>query len=225
MKYVNILKSAIRQHWIMFLLVAFGFTGLYYASLLLLTMIRFGEIPNYLVFHDIIGIYAGILEGTPAMSDALMIMKDEAWLESGYKNPDYYGVATWSYMLIPPKMFLVFLLGVLLGIFAVLIVSSRRMSCNAGNNKKLFAAAGMGSSLVCMTSATLTWVVCCATPSWVVALAMLGMNASLALLLEPFGQIMMFIGLSIMVTIIAMLLRRLAVNIDDFNMRQPNLKY
>ena len=30
-----------------------------------------------------------------------------------------------------------------------------------------------------------SWVVCCATPTWVVSLAMMGMSASLALWLEP----------------------------------------
>lgn len=209
--YFSILTSSLRRHWKMFLLISVGFVIMYYSSLLLLTMLRFGEIPNYLEVYDIIGIYAGILDGTPSLSDALMIMKDEAWIETGYKNPDYYGVATWSYMLIPPKMLLVFLLGMLLGVFSVL-VTSRQRACAQGADRKMLAAAGLGSSLVCMTSATLTWVVCCATPSWVVALAMLGMNASLALFLEPLGQVMMALGLGIMMMIIVMQLRQLAAN-------------
>jgi hypothetical protein len=209
--YFSILIAAIRQHRNMFLLISFGFVIMYYSSLLLLTMLRFGEIPNYLEVYDIIGIYAGILQGTPSLSDALMIMKDEAWIETGYKNPDYYGVATWSYMLIPPKMVLVFLLGLLLGVFSVLL-TSRRRACAQKTDRKVMAAAGLGSSLVCMTSATLTWVVCCATPSWVVALAMLGMNASLALLLEPLGQVMMALGLGIMLMIIVLQLRQLAAH-------------
>ena len=207
--YFSILSSAIRQHWKMFLLVSVGSVIIYYGCLLLLTMLRFGEIPNYVEFYDIFGIYAGILDGTPSMTDALMIMKDEAWLETGYKNPDYYGVATWSYMLIPFKMLQVFLLGMLLGVFGVLM-SSRRRACAAKADKKLVAAAGLGSSLVCLTSATLTWVVCCATPSWVVALSMLGMNASLALLIQPLGSVMLALGLGIMLVIIVLQLRQLA---------------
>lgn len=207
--YLKLLTSTIKQHWRMFVLISIGFVVLYYASLLLLTMLRFGEIPNYVEIYDIIGIYAGVLEGTPSLRDALMIMKDEAWIETGYKNPNYYGVATWSYMLIPPKMLLVFLLGLLLGVFSVL-VTSRRRACAQKADKKMMAAAGVGSSLVCLTSATLTWVVCCATPSWVVALAMLGMNASLALFLEPLGKIMMVLGLGIMFIIIVFQLRQMA---------------
>ncbi len=207
--YARILINEIRQHWIMFLGISIGFVVMYYGSLLLLTMLRFGEIPNYVEFYDIFKIYAGIFEGTPSLSDALMILKDEAWIETGYKNPDYYGVATWSYMLIPPKMLLVLLLGMLLGVFSIL-VTSKRKACARGVDKKMVAAAGVGSSLVCLTSATLTWVVCCATPSWVVALAMLGMNASLALFLEPLGQVMMLLGLGIMFAIIIVQLRQMA---------------
>jgi hypothetical protein len=186
-------------------------------------MWRFGEIPNYLVFHPIIKIYAGILEGTPSMFDVLAIIMNEAWIETGYKNPEYYGVATWSYMLIPPKMFLVFLLGLLLGTFSVLIVASRKVACAVKTDKKLVAAAGVGSSFVCLTSATLTWVVCCATPSWVVALAMLGMNASLALFIEPLGKIMMGLGLGIMLFIIVMQLRQLATTMAGQPTQQWNL--
>jgi hypothetical protein len=46
----------------------------------------------------------------------------------------------------------------------------------------------------------------------VVALAMLGMNASLALLLEPLGQVMMALGLGIMLMIIVLQLRQLAAH-------------
>lgn len=221
--YFKILSLAIRRHWLLFSSISIGFVFLYYISLLLLTMLRFGEIPNYVVFHPIIDIYAGILRGTPSMTDALMIIKDEAWFETGYKNPEYYGVATWSYMLIPPKMILVLLLGMLLGTFSVLIVSSRKVACTLNTDKKLVAAAGVGSSFVCLTSATLTWVVCCATPSWVVALAMLGMNASLALLLEPLGQVMMVAGLGIMFFIVVMQLKKLAMTMSGQSPEQWNI--
>lgn len=206
--YKSILMSEIRRHWVLFVATSIGFVILYYTMLLLLAMWRFGEIPNYVEFYDIFHVYAGILKGTPSLSDALMIMKDEAWLETGFKNPEYYGVATWSYMLIPPKMLQVLLLGMLLGVFAVLAISKRK-ACAARVDKKMLAAAGLGSSLVCLTSATLTWVVCCATPSWVVALSMLGMSTSLALDLRPYGQDMMILGLGIMFVTIVLQLRQM----------------
>ena len=207
--YIRLTISLIRRHWLLFMLVSVGFPVYYYLALLLLTMWRFGEIPNYVEVYNIFHVYKQIFDGTPSLTDALMILKDEAWIETGYKNPEYYGVATWSYMLIPPKMLLVFLMGMLLGLFAVLTVSSRKMACQLKSEKKLVAAAGLGSTFVCLTSATLTWVVCCATPSWVVALSMLGMSSSLALWLEPMGKVMTMLGIGIMLVIIIYQLRNL----------------
>ena len=46
------------------------------------------------------------------------------------------------------------------------------------------AAASIAAAL---GNVTLSWVVCCSAPSWVVGLAMLGMSSSLALALEPLG--------------------------------------
>jgi len=207
--YIRLTISLIRRNWLLFLLISIGFPLFYYLVLLLLTMWRFGEIPNYVEVYNIFHVYKQIFDGTPSLTDALVILKDEAWIETGYKNPEYYGVATWSYMLIPPKMLLVFLMGMLLGLFAVLTVSSRKMACQLKSEKKLVAAAGLGSTFVCLTSATLTWVVCCATPSWVVALSMLGMSSSLALWLEPMGKVMTMLGIGIMLVIIIYQLRNL----------------
>lgn len=208
-KYFKLLGNAINQRWDILLLTSFGFLILYYVGLLLVTMLRFSEIPNYVEFYDVIGTYRLILEGTPSLQDALPILVAEPWFEAGYKNPEYYGVATWSFMLIPPKMFLVFLMGILLGVFAVLVNYSRNVACSVKTDKRLFAAAGMGSVLISLTSATLTWVVCCATPSWVVALAMLGMSASLALWLEPLGNFLSVGGLGLMLWIIVVQLKKL----------------
>lgn len=183
--------------------MAVGFTVLYYVVLLLFTMLRFGEIPNYFVFHDTLHVYTLIIEGTPSWLDALPILMAEPWFETGYKNPDFYGVATWSYMLIPPKMLLVLLMGIFLATFFVLKARSACMTGKRGvADGKLTTVAGLGTTFVSLTSATLTWVVCCATPSWSVALAMLGMSASLALWLEPIGNVLMIAGLGLLGTAI-----------------------
>jgi len=135
-------------------------------------------------------------------------------LETGFKDPLYYGVATWSYMLIPPKMLLVAIMGMLLGLFASLTLYKRKQACLLDNDRRLFAIAGIGTTFISLTSATLTWVVCCATPSWVVALAMLGMSASLALALEPLGQALTLAGFGLMAWIICVQLKRLVVTND-----------
>lgn len=216
-KYIRLTIAVAKNQWLVLLLVSAGFVILYYSSLLLLTMIRFGEIPNYVVFHDVIGTYGLILSGTPSWIDAIPIMIDEPWFETGYKNPLYYGVATWSYMLIPPKVFLVFIMGLLLGLFTALVLYSKQEQCAVETDKKLYAVAGVGSTFISLTSATLTWVVCCATPSWVVALAMLGMSASLALLLEPLGILLTISGLGLMVWIIIKQLKAITEANGEFS--------
>lgn len=210
--YFDIMRRTVANHRARWLGISLGFVVVYYAGLLLFTMLRFGEIPNYAVFHDVFGAYRLIFDGTPALADALPIMLDEAWFEAGYKNPLYYGVATWSYMLIPPKVLLVFLTGVLVATVAVLAATGREAACPA-SPLPAYATAGMGTALVGLTSATLTWVVCCATPSWVVSLAMLGMSVSLALWLEPAGMILTPLGLALIVGIIVKQLRDLAAAI------------
>lgn len=211
----GILVQAVRSRLGVWLMLSFGFLAGYYLLLLAATMIRFGEIPNYVVFHDIISIYGLILEGTPSLADAIPILLDEAWFETGYKNPDYYGVATWSYMLIPPKMLLVLFGGMLLATFYVLRKQSVHV-CSLAEQRTTTLGAGIGTSLIGLTSVTLTWVVCCATPSWVVALAMLGMNASLALFIEPIGKLLTFSGFAIFVIVIMKQLHSLAIS-EQFN--------
>jgi len=209
-KYLTLVSKASKQHWHVLLLVSVGFLVLYYSCLLLLTMIRFGEIPNYVEFYDLFHIYGLIFSGTPSLVDVIPILLEEAWFEAGYKNPAYYGVATWSFMLIPAKMFLVFFMGLLLGLFIVLVMYGKNKSCPFKTDKRLYAVAGMSSVFISLTSATLTWVVCCATPSWVVALAMLGMSASLALWLEPLGNLLTISGLVMMLWIIYSQLKSLS---------------
>jgi hypothetical protein len=49
-----------------------------------------------------------------------------------------------------------------------------------------------------LANATLFWVVCCATPTWVVALAMLGVSVSVAFVLEPLGPLLTAAGLALL---------------------------
>lgn len=191
--------------------IALGFTVTYYALVMVFTIVRFGEIPNYVEFYNIFHVYREIWDGTPSLLDMIPIAADEAWFETGYKNPLYYGVATWSYMLIPPKMLLVFVFGLLLGLFNALLAYSRSLGCDMQHKRGLLAGAGFGSTMIALTNITLTWVVCCATPTWVVALTMLGMSASLSLLLQPLGNVMTLLGLGVMALVILKQLKSLAM--------------
>jgi len=215
----NVAKQALFNKWRLLLAVNVGFVVAYYLLILLATMIRFAEIPNYLTVHDVLHNYYLVLTGTPSLVDAIPILFDEPWLEVGYKNPMYYGVATWSYMLIPLKMLPIILIGFLLGIFGALASFTKSHYCRLPDTQS-YTLAGIGSSLVGLTSVTLTWVVCCATPSWVVALAMLGMSASLALWIEPIGKLLTFSGMLLMVWVVMQQVRRLrdsAILVDNTN--------
>jgi hypothetical protein len=206
-----LLRQAVARHWRRWLAISAGFVVLYYAGLLLFTVLRFREIPNYVEIYDVVGSYRQILRGTPAWSDAWPILLDEPWLEAGFKDPHYYGVASWSYVLIPPKMLVVFLAGALLATILVLAARSRDTACpgSAAGRAPTYAAAALGSAFIGLTGATLTWVVCCATPSWVVALTMLGMSTSLALWLDPLGGTLTASGFLLLAGAIAHQLRRL----------------
>ena len=207
--YLTLAAAVCKQHWRALALTSIGFVVIYYTLLLLMTMLRFGEIPNYVEFHPVFHVYGLIFEGTPSLIDAFPIIMSEPWFETGYKNPAYYGVATWSYMLIPPKMLLVLLMGLLLGVFTATVLHAKQSACRIKTDNRLYAAAGVSSTFISLTSATLTWVVCCATPSWSVALAMLGMSASLALWLEPLGSFLTVIALVLMIVIIYFQLRNI----------------
>jgi len=189
--------------------VSLGFVVLYRAGLLLVTVARFRQLPNYLQLYDVLGSYRQIIHGTPAWADVWPILADEPWLEVGFKDPRYYGVATWSYLLIPPKLFVVFLAGGLLATITVLAGTIRRSACQR-SAAPAYAVAALGSAFVGLSSVTLTWVVCCAAPSWVVALTMLGMSASLALWLDPFGAALTAVGLLLLAGVVAGQLRQLA---------------
>lgn len=213
--YVDIVRRSVAEHWVRWCAISFGFLVSYYGGVMLLTMLRFGEIPNYVVFHDVFGNYRLIYDGTPALSDAVPIMLDESWFETGFKDPEYYGVASWSYMLMPPKMLLVLFTGALVATIAVLTARGKALACALSPGRQ-FAFAGVGSALVGLANVTLTWVVCCATPSWVVALSMLGMSVSLAAWLDPFGPLLTLSGLLMLGLIIARQARHLAgANAND----------
>jgi hypothetical protein len=47
---------------------------------------------------------------------------------------------------------------------------------------------------VALTSITMSWVVCCATPTWVVGLAIMGLGVSTSLWLEPLGTWLSYAG-------------------------------
>lgn len=171
---------AIRGSFGRWLAIAIGAAALYNAALLAATILRFGTWPNYVKVHDLIDAVRLIFKGTPDLVDALALLSDEIWIEIGYMHPSFR-VAEWSFNIMPARLSLVLLGGALLATFVVL-----GRACKA-RSRSSAAAVGAGSTLIAFTSATLMWVVCCSSPSWVVGLAMLGLGVSTSLALEPLG--------------------------------------
>lgn len=205
------IQSAIAPRVWRWLATAFAFLALYYAALLLSLIVRFGEWPNYVTFYNWPSNVLRIFASTPSWSDALEISAAEWLLEVGYMNYDFgHGISEWSMTLLPLSMAVIFLLGLLISsIWAV--VSASAVSC-PHHIRRAPAALGSGFAalLIGFTNITATWVVCCASPSWIVGLSMLGLSASAANWIEPIGPWLSIAGFATLIAILLLLsLRRL----------------
>lgn len=193
---VTLILRAIRDHIGRWLAIAVGAAVLYNAALLAATMLRFETWPNYVKVHDLVDAVRLIFKGTPDLTDALTLLGDEIWIEIGYMHPSFR-VAEWSFNVMPARLSLVLLGGALLATYVVL-----GRACTA-RSRSSAAAVGAGSTLIAFTSATLMWVVCCSSPSWVVGLAMLGLGVSTSLALEPLGLPLTLSGFALLLAGIA----------------------
>lgn len=214
MKQLYATYTLIKHYRWRWLALSLGFTVLYYVMILVFTVIRFQEIPNYVNVENVFHVYHLILANTPSMHDAIPIMFNEAFFETGFKDPNYYGVATWSYMLIPPKMLVVLFMAMLFTTFMILKSHTKQTACMQKKpivpTTKLTTTASIGTMLISLTNVTLSWVVCCATPNWSVALSMLGLSSSISLWLDPYGVYMTIMGLVLLVVAIFYQARYLA---------------
>ncbi len=187
--------------------LALGFIAGYHVLLLGAMVVRFGHWPNFAKSYDVFEAVRLIIAGTPSWSDAFSILLAEPMFDVGYLSPQWR-IAEWSLMILPQQFAQVTLLGFLVATFVVLLVVGRTQ-CSAPRGWWLAATVGAGMSSLC--SATLFWVVCCAAPTWVVGLAMLGMSVSIATALEPAGALLTAIGFILLAAAIAAQLRRIAI--------------
>lgn len=193
-----IIGSTIAARKGLWLLMTLGFVIAYYGGLLLSVIIRFEQLPNYATLHDYIHNVAGIIRSTPSISDMLPIIADEWLLEIGYMNRDYgRGVAEWSIEIIPAKAVIVLILGAFVAT-NVLLLRRLPRACAAAVRYSGLGATGLGAAFVGFTSVTLTWVVCCAAPSWAVGLALLGVSVSTAFGVQPYGTAITLAGFAML---------------------------
>ena len=206
MRTLSTIRTDIRSNWKSMALHGLIFALLFQVLMMVALIVRFQDLPNYVTFYDWIGNAIWIIQSTPSWRDVAPIIWEEWLIEIGYMNYDYgSGISEWSLNVVPSRLFVLFVLGAMLSLCLALV---RRDTCEGGASTTLRATTGLGAILVAMTNATMSWVVCCATPSWVVGLAMLGLGVSTSLALETMGPVLTYAGFGTLVAVILFLARR-----------------
>jgi hypothetical protein len=201
------LLDAIRARPVLWAVYALGFVAAYHALLLVAMVLRFGHAPNFIKVYDIADAYRLTFAGTPSLRDAFGIASGEPWLDVGYMSPQW-NMAEWSLMILPPQFALIAVTGCLLATCGVLHAARSARGSRTSAGSTLTAAIGAG--LAGVANATLFWVVCCATPTWIVGLAMLGVSVSVAFMLQPIGPLLTAGGVALLVWAIVIQLRSIA---------------
>ena len=197
------LKDAVRTDWKRMLFYGVMFAVLFQVLMLVALMARFQALPNYGEVYNWFGNVAWIIQSTPSWRDMLPIINEEWLIEIGKMNYDYgLGISEWSLNVVPTRLMVLFILGATVALCLSLL---RREGCDLATSSTLRASTGLGVVLVAMTNATMSWVVCCAAPSWVVGLAMLGLSVSASLALETLGSALNLAGFGLLVAAILFL--------------------
>lgn len=201
---LNIVLGVVRDNLVVWFAITLSVTFIYYALLVLAPIIRFGQWPNYINTYDWFSNVQRIVSSTPSWRDTLLIIKDEWVLELGYMNFDFgIGLSQWSVFVAPVKVLGILALGALLATL-YLLLNRRHAVCARGAARRSRVAGGVGAGFIGLASVTLSWVVCCSTPTWVVGLAMMGLGVSTSLWLEPLGLWVNLLGFSLLLTAIFM---------------------
>lgn len=204
---LKLIGAEFREHWRSMLLFGITLALVFQVLMLVALMVRFEVLPNYVTFYNWPANVAKIISSTPSWSDVGPIVAEEWLVEIGRMNYDFgNGLSEWSLNVIPSRLLILALLG---GLGYLCIQLARGSGCSAEKKRGAFAVAGTGSLLVMMTNATMSWVVCCATPTWVVGLAMLGLGVSTSLALENLGPALSYGGFALLLlTALALAWRR-----------------
>lgn len=191
----------IRGSLLLWLGLATGFFVTFHLWQLALLVLSFGELPNYLTIHDWPANIAGIVRMTPSVSDAVWIMLDEWLIEIGSMNYAYgRGIAEWSFVVMPAKAAVVLLVSLLLATIVRLLRAVRR-TCPLSFRICAAVGAAGGTFVAALATMTITWVAHCATPTWIVGLAFLGVDVATAFALQPFGGWLALFGILQLATI------------------------
>lgn len=216
MKALKLIYELIAENHLKWWFFIVSFVIIYYVALLLSLIVTFADTPNYVTFYNWPANAVEIFRATPSLTDAFNILSEEWLIEIGYMNHEYgFGISEWSLTILPFKLLLVIFLAALIITQWRLWRYIRRQPCALKLNTKqtpdsgvattdkpeqsrqqpffkksarngLALTSGVGVVLLGMANMTMFWVVCCAAPSWVVGLAMLGLvSVPTALMLDP----------------------------------------
>lgn len=220
MTVLSTIGQAIKSDWRRMILYGLMFALLMQVLMMVALMVRFQALPNYVVWYDWIGNVVHIVRSTPSWRDMLPIINQEWLIEIGYMNYDYgMGISEWSLNVVPVRMMILFVLGALVALCVSLL---RADNCDAATGTTLRASTGLGAVLVAVTNATMSWVVCCAAPSWVVGLAMLGIGVSTSLALESMGPALNIAGFGLLACCVVYLAWRKGRKVDATTGRLQN---
>ena len=184
----SVLRETIAKNRRAWLAMTLGFTVLYHLGLLASASLSIGHLPNYIRFYDWPANVLRIIHSTPAIADMLPIINDEWLIETGALNYDYgHGIAEWSLAIIPSHVLVTLLLSALVATSILLLRRSREV-CPLAERGAGVATTGVGALFVGTANITMTWVACCATPTWVVGLSLIGVETSSAFVLLPYGN-------------------------------------
>ncbi len=207
---LGVIGSTVRKDWRVLLAMTLGAVVVYYLAQIETVTVRLGHFPNYVTFYNYPANVWRIIRSTPAVADMLPLIGNEWLFETGYMNYDYgHGIAEWSLELIPTKLAMVLISAGLTAI-CVLLLRRTRTICRASTRGTAAAATGVGAFLAGATNVTMTWVSCCATPSWVVGLTLLGLGTETAYAILPYGDELSWTGVVALTVTTYLLARRCA---------------
>ena len=203
MAMLSTLWADIRLNWKSMVVTGLVVALLFQVLMLVALIVRFQALPNYVTTYDWFGNVAWIIQSTPSWRDIPPIVWEEWLIEIGHMNYDFgSGISEWSLNVVPSRLLVLFILGAMVSLCLALV---RRDTCDGKAVGTLRATTGLGAFLVAMTNATMSWVVCCATPTWVVGLAMLGLGVSTSLALQSLGPVLTFAGFGTLSALILVL--------------------
>lgn len=213
-KRIRHIYQIVSRQWLLWWLLTVALVVGYYAIMLIAATLKFQQWPNYVNTYSWFDNVDRIIASTPSWKDTLFIIKDEWILEVGYMNYDYgIGLSQWSLYLMPVKILGVGFWAAMLATLYLLLRQPLTKVRDVAALRSGKVMSGVGASCVATASISLSWVVCCSTPTWVVGLAMMGMGASTALWLEPLGIWLNILGYFLMamsIVVIAGQLQKLA---------------